>query len=67
MSADLYDAEISFYRLLLGMTAGPVAEINRPHGQLQSRALTNVDATLRIAISAGVVGRSSPPGFNRSR
>ncbi|HEY5454583.1 MAG TPA: TIM barrel protein [Acidothermaceae bacterium] len=65
VSADLYDAEISLYRLLLGMTAGPVAEINRPHGQLQSRALTNADATLRIAISAGVVGRSSPPGLQQ--
>ena len=65
VSADLYDAEISLYRLLLGMTAGPIAEINRPHGQLQSRALINADATLRIAISAGVVGRSSPPGLQQ--
>ena len=65
VSLDLYDAEISLYRLLLGMTAGPVAEINRPHGQLQSRALISADSRLRIAISAGVVGQSSSPGLQQ--
>ena len=65
VSADLYDAETSLYRLMLGMAAGPIAEINRPHGQLQSRALTSADAVLRIAISAGVVGRESLSGLQQ--
>jgi len=66
VSPDLYDAEISLYRLMLGMPAGPIAEINRPHGQLQSRALTSPDAVLRIAISAGVAGRASAPGLQHA-
>lgn len=65
VSPDLYDAEISLYRLLLGMSAGPVAEINQPHGQLRSRALISPGERLRVAISAGVVGRPTAPGLQQ--
>lgn len=65
VSPDLYDAEISLYRLLLGLAAGPIAEINRPYGQLHSRALVSPDARLRLAISAGVVGQAASPGLQQ--
>lgn len=69
---EVSDAEISFYRTLLGLPSGGISEITEPHGWLRSRVVRREvdDATsafqvvLNVAETRATV-RNQPRGINQ--
>lgn len=48
---NLLPAEQSFFRTVLGMTAGDTTEFIQPNGRMRSRPLTPVEGDLRVVLS----------------
>jgi 4-hydroxyphenylpyruvate dioxygenase len=57
------NAETSFYRTVLGLTPGPVAEFMEPHGRMLSRVLRPRSGDLRVVVNVET-GRV-PLGINQ--
>ncbi|XVX20042.1 bifunctional sugar phosphate isomerase/epimerase/4-hydroxyphenylpyruvate dioxygenase family protein [Actinomycetota bacterium] len=61
------DAEVSFFRTMLGLQPGPVSEFFDPTGRLRSRALTAPGSPLRVILNIAVrgPGRQVEDGVNQ--
>jgi 4-hydroxyphenylpyruvate dioxygenase len=60
VDTDRSDAEVSFFRTLLGLRPGPVSEFIDPVGRLRSRVLEPEAGALRVVLNIAVRGASHP-------
>lgn len=66
VDADRSDAEVSFYRTLVGLRPGPVSEFADPLGRLRSRLLLPAQGGLRVVLNIVVrSGPAAPVGINQ--
>jgi 4-hydroxyphenylpyruvate dioxygenase len=67
LAPDLLDAEISFYRTVFSMCAGPPAEFMDPHGRLLSRVVRPAEGELRIVLNVNErrQGNAGDSGVNQ--
>lgn len=60
---DHFDEAVLFYRAVLGLRPQESVEVAAPHGLVRSRAMRNVDGSVRFALNVSLLGRGGPgPG-----
>jgi 4-hydroxyphenylpyruvate dioxygenase len=57
---DYFDEASLFYRSVLGLEPRESQELAAPYGLVRSRAVTNADGTVRIALNVPVLGERGP-------